>query len=326
MSDYDGDPNYREHYMPNYPCAYESEFSRLATDGTDYGRVARDRFAGGEVVSGGGAGGDVVGAPRTMEGAVAEKFRRLGMYRVVSGAPPRDDVVGAGLYRTLCPRLRSVLSRSCGVAGGNDDARNAVAAFEGYLVSLALAGYGGGGGGRNAGGGEGADDPDDDVGVGGDSGYPPLQARGVYDLFGKVLSRPPRIAMRSRTAMRRMERPERGSRVLPAALVPSVHFHFAAENDHETRGYGNEDDAAGRRVGRSSAFHRILLHSVCQFHGLESSSSVVRPSRRGGAAGDRGDKFARGDGHGGGGAEKVVTVQGGVLLAPALKLLDHVVQ
>jgi hypothetical protein len=153
---------------------------------------------------------------RTMEGAVAEKFRRLGMYRVVSGAP-RDDV-GAGLYRTLCR-------------------------------------------------------------------VPPLQARGVYDLFGKVLSRPPRIAMRSRTAMRRMERPERGSRVLPAALVPSVHFHFAAENDHETRVCGNEDDAAGRRVGRSSAFHRILLHSVCQFHGLESSSSVVRPSRRGGRRG-----------------------------------------
>jgi hypothetical protein len=169
------------------------------------------------VVSGGGAGGDVVGArTRTMEGAVAEKFRRLGMYRVVSGAP-RDDV-GAGLYRTLCR-------------------------------------------------------------------VPPLQARGVYDLFGKVLSRPPRIAMRSRTAMRRMERPERGSRVLPAALVPSVHFHFAAENDHETRVCGNEDDAAGRRVGRSSAFHRILLHSVCQFHGLESSSSVVRPSRRGGRRG-----------------------------------------
>ena len=127
--------------------------------------------------------------------------------------------------------------------------------------------------------------------------------------------------------MRRMERPEGGSRVLlSAALVPSVHFHFAAENDHESRGCGNEDDADRRRVGRSSAFHRILLHSVCQFHGLESSSSVVRPSRRGGVAGDRGDKFARRDVRGGGGAEKVVTVQGGVLLAPALKLLDHVVQ
>jgi hypothetical protein len=83
--------------------------------------------------------------------------------------------------------------------------------------------------------------------MGGDSGFPPLQARGLYELFGKVLSCPPRIVRRSRTVMCRMECLERGSRILPVVLVPSVHFHFTAENDHEVSGdeYGNKDDAAG---------------------------------------------------------------------------------
>ena len=51
------------------------------------------------------------------------------------------DALGSGLYRALCPRLRSVLSRSCDATRGNDDddghngARGTISAFERYLVS-----------------------------------------------------------------------------------------------------------------------------------------------------------------------------------------------
>ena len=310
----DDDANYwREHNMPNYPRGYVSEFSRLVTDASESGRNVRDRFARGEVAT------PTIAPTTTMERAVLERFRKLGINVVY---PPSTEcdvaIVGSGLYRALCPRLRSVLSRSCAVArddndDGLDGARRTIAAFEGYLVSLALLGYGGASDARGeVGGGPKVDDAEDRV-------YPPVQSRDLYDLFGRVLSRPPRIVLRSETAMRRIERTS--DRSLPASLVPAVRFHFATEDNCD--GNGDDDGKRGNsgRVGRSSAFHRILLHSVCKFHGLESASSIVYTNKCG-LMGDR----KKHNGRGGGGmlAEKVVTVQAGVLLAPALRLLDYV--
>ena len=68
-------------------------------------------------------------------------------------------------------------------------------------------------------------------------------------------------------------------------------------------------------TGECNAFCRILLYAVCQFHGLVSSSSLMSSN---------GKHHIRKSSKKQGGAIKMVTVQGGVLLAPSLKLLDHV--
>ncbi|KAL3808427.1 hypothetical protein ACHAXA_003834 [Cyclostephanos tholiformis] len=314
-----------EYQMPNYPRGYVSEFSRLIADSSVAGVEVRERFARGEVAT---TTTSTIVRGATMERAVSERYRELGI--IIIPPPPSTDhdaVVGSGLYRALSPRLRSVLSRSCAVAAGDDHgsdgSRGTVAAFEGYLVSLALSGFGGMGHPSGRAGVEPNVDDNDNINSTNNGGYPPLQSREVYDMFGRVLARPPRIVVRSRTAMSRMERPS--DRTLPASLVPAVHFHFATDDNYDGGGCGGGDgNGKGGNAGRtrrSSAFHRILLHSVCQFHGLVSSSSIVYTDKRG--VGDNRKKNRR---RGGGDmvAEKVVTVQAGVLLAPALKLLDHV--
>jgi hypothetical protein len=93
--------------------------------------------------------------------------------------------VGVGLFWTLCPRLRSVLSRLCGVAGGSDDARNAVADVEGYLVSLA--------GGRRTkhGRGEGGGRPRRRRRHGGRFGVPPPAGEGLVRAVRKSPLLPP---------------------------------------------------------------------------------------------------------------------------------------
>lgn len=110
-------------------------------------------------------------------------------------------------------------------------------------------------------------------------------------------------------------------------LIPTIHFYFPAEDDNSSSS------------SRKSAFHRILLYAVSQFHGLETSSSVIAPAKeksvnkkkkqkdhrgndatkRRGAKQQRQQSDAKG-------SIKVVTVQGGVLLAPSVKLLDCVIK
>ncbi|KAL9182666.1 hypothetical protein ACHAXT_013318 [Thalassiosira profunda] len=273
------DLNWREHYMPNYPQQYRSEFARLSVDETTAGRGVRDRFLRGEVAHRGEGGED---ATRDVEQSAAAKFRKKGLFlnKMAGSEESVRDEMGKTLYRKLSPRIQSVVSRSCALEGdGRSSAGEVIAAFESYLVSLALVGS------------------KKDVTS---FGYPPLHPQGVYDVLDDVLSRPPHIVVRGRKSCH-------GAKHAHAVLVPAVHFYFPAEGD-------DGEGGSGSRHGRSSAFHRILLHAVCQFHGLESSSSILAPGRKN-------EKSARGNGRG---CLKVVTVQRGILLAPALKLLDFV--
>lgn len=68
-------------------------------------------------------------------------------------------------------------------------------------------------------------------------------------------------------------------------FIPPIQFHFPDGDDSQRK---------------SGAFHRILLHAICQFHGLEASSLTQSNSR-------------------------IVTIQGGVFLAPTLRLQDYIV-
>eukprot|EP00584_Thalassiosira_punctigera_P013502 CAMPEP_0172567640 /NCGR_PEP_ID=MMETSP1067-20121228/116648_1 /TAXON_ID=265564 ORGANISM="Thalassiosira punctigera, Strain Tpunct2005C2" /NCGR_SAMPLE_ID=MMETSP1067 /ASSEMBLY_ACC=CAM_ASM_000444 /LENGTH=583 /DNA_ID=CAMNT_0013359043 /DNA_START=35 /DNA_END=1786 /DNA_ORIENTATION=+ len=294
----EGDLNWREYYMPHYPLEYRSEFAKLSVDDSKSGRSVRDRFVKGEVArrhGGHKANSGRKEDPNWMERSVVAKFKKLGVSVRETSAGADDganvDEMGKQLFRALSPRIQSVLSRSCLFGTGgfeNCQSMNArpfaslvVAAVESYLVSLALAAS------------------KSDVTSG---GYPPRQPQHLYDLFDKILVGPPRVVVRDKN-----HRPH-GVRHPHAALIPTVHFHFPTDDAGVD---GGKD--AGR--ARSSAFHRILLYAVCQFHGLESSSSVViAPNgKRWSERGDRREEKA-----------KVVTVQGGVMLAPALKLLDCV--
>jgi len=158
---------------------------------------------------------------------------------------------------------------------------------------------------------------DDDI----ELGFPPLQSQVVYDVFEDILAGPPRIVMRNKQSSssnnncnnQRIGKAAAATEVSDmnkcGVLIPTTHFYFPTEGQ----------DGSSRR---SSAFHRILLYAVCQFHGLETSSSVV-PEK----------KLKRDNGRRKGqqkqnrevkGSMKVVTVQAGVLLAPSTKLLDFV--
>mmetsp|Transcript_7810 Transcript_7810/g.16934 ORF Transcript_7810/g.16934 Transcript_7810/m.16934 type:complete len:618 (-) Transcript_7810:120-1973(-) len=319
--------NWKEHYMPHYPLEYRSEFAKLSTDESESGRNVRDRFVRGEVARGNHrrtqkrAESKEDDSDERMERDVLAGFRKMG---IAPGECTAEDGMGERMFRTLRPRIRSVVSRSCALvdarpeehgdadpSSGDDDdhapsfASRLVATFESYLVSLALAGS------------------EEDV-VAPSAGYPPVRTRRACDLFDEVFSSPPRVVIRngrrrgvrahspSHSSSRRVvHRRHRHRHHHPhAVVVPTVHFYFSAD---DATGAGADDG----RV-RSSAFCRILLYAVCQFHGLESSSSVIGPRK-----GKRGSKSGMGKGGGGGGV-KVVTIQGGVLLAPALKLLDYV--
>ena len=80
----------------------------------------------------------------------------------------------------------------------------------------------------------------------------------------------------------------------------------------------------------------VMIHyAVSQFHGLETSSSVIAPDKkkignkkkkqkdhRGNDATKQRGRKQQGQQNDAKGSIKVVTVQGGVLLAPSVKLLD----
>jgi len=137
----------------------------------------------------------------------------------------------------------------------------------------------------------------------GSLGYPPQQPQETYDLFAKIFSRPPKIVMRSKTSRHRSSSSNNSE--LNAVLIPTVHFYFATDDNVTSDG----------QVKSSNAFCRILLYAVCQFHGLVSSSSLMSSN---------GKHHIRKSSKKQGGAIKMVTVQGGVMVAPSLKLLDHV--
>ena len=224
--------------VPNYPCEYQSEFARLITDVTTKGKSVRERFLKGEVAN--------IGAKKRnekkgddgmtwMERSVMIKLQKLGVLGV------SNEELGSKLFQNLTPRIQSILCRSCALGVGNDNEKM-VNAFEQYLVSLAL---------------ESSDK--------GSLGYPLLQPQETYDMFAKIFSRPPKIVMRSKTSRHRSTT-SNNSKELNAVLIPTVHFYFLADDSVSS------DDG---QVKSSSAFCRILLYAVCQFHGLVSSSSLM---------------------------------------------------
>ncbi len=329
-SDYD--QYWRQYYMPNYPCKYRSEFAKLVMDDTKKGQGVRDRFLKGEV-------GIMVGPTATtmmtediMHRMIAEKFQKKlgvklpsaataatvtavtankGAVSITSKTYSLSDVnesLGIQIFRNLSPRIQSIFSRICTTIHEEGEfysmARQLVASFESYLISLALIGS-----------------RQDVIPT---LGYPPLQSQLTYDLFNKVLSSPPKIVMRSRARQNTLQT---GRHNMHAVLVPTVHFYFETDDDNGDgnrkyssdrgrSGKGGVDGGSTSDVGKkcNSAFHRILLYAVCQFHGLESTSSTIQPNwkRRSGQhnSGKRGV------------TTKVVTVQGGWLLAPSFKMLD----
>ncbi|KAK1741055.1 hypothetical protein QTG54_008307 [Skeletonema marinoi] len=299
-------------YMPNHPLEYNSEFSKLSVDRSRGGEKVRERFVKGEVASGdfavkkknGSGEEEEVGEEVLMQRRIVAKCRQLGIPSKV--IMDEESEWGKVLYDKLGMRIQSILSRSCSSADTN--ASRIVATFESYLVSLALHSK------LMTG------NDDDDI----ELGFPPLQPQVVYDVFEDILASPPRIVMRNKqlsSSNNNCNNQRIGKASAAAAakevsgmnkcgvLIPTVHFYFPTEGQ----------DGSSRR---SSAFHRILLYAVCQFHGLETSSSVV-PEK----------KLKRDNGRRKGqqkqnrevkGSMKVVTVQAGVLLAPSTKLLDFV--
>ena len=176
--------------------------------------------------------------------------------------------------------------------------RNVIGALEAYLVSLALG-------------------QSDEV----EGGYPPLQCDEAYDLFDGIFAEGPRVVLKDRPRDMRLSGGDgkggkRGGGRVDAVSVPTVHFYFPDMSPGGSRGKGKNDDD---EKGRSAAFHRILLYAICSFHGLETSSSVV--TRR---SGGKTEKIKRGVNRNDERRRmKVVTVQGGILLAPELRVLDH---
>jgi len=363
--------NWKEYYMPNYPTLYRSSFAKLIHDTSDCGKVVRDRFLKGEIASAASSGGGGVmrsggdgrndtkcNAIITMKECVMYQMRKLGLSHHPSLLVTQQEVVaekkkmmdvGRVMYQQLLTsRIRSVLSQSCGGTNTLDDdssntmnlARATVTAFERYLVSLALVGYT-----------TTTIQDDDMIGVINSAdddnghGYPPIQSKEVYEVFRKILSRPPKIVIKSTTIMpstiitppsspsscgdsQTMNVSTSTSSSMTACWIPTVHFYFSADTMNTV--FDGSSDGE-----RSSAFHRILLHSVCQFHGLFVSSSIIDSSSS--SSSSRGRKKTNNTntnkqqgGKGEGGkknrcTEKVVTIQTGVMLAPTLRLLDYVV-
>lgn len=288
--DLDGDEQqqyWKEFWMPNYPREYRSEFARLATDDTKHGQLVRDRFVKGEVPA------RHRRVEMSLEDSIAAKFHKMGV-----ALESNSSIMGKALFGKLSPRIQSVLSRSCSprdelslsVDGCVDTtastmtfAGQVVSAFETYLVSLALT------------------KSKKDVSS---LGYPPEQPQQVYDLFGDILASPPHVVLRKKT--RKSSKHE--TQHPHGLLIPTIHFYFPATNSIGSNTKQHEEGHA-----TSSAFYRILLYAVCEFHGLVSSSTFMTAKR---AEGRRGNGSEEG--------VKVVTVQGGLLMAPSLKLLDYI--
>jgi hypothetical protein len=355
--------NWKEYYMPNYPTYYRSSFAKLIHDTSDVGKVVRDKFYKGEVASSVGGGGTTMGSGGgmhlgggrnikcntiTMTDCIIYRMSKLGLssslllahqqQQQVEKTKKQKDNVGRVLYQQLLTsRIQSVLVQSCGgisifenSSSNMNEACATVSAFERYLVSLALVGTtttkqdnktmmt------RSSSSSDCNGDNIDSIVVAGDF-YPPIQSKEVYDVFHKVLSRPPKIVIKSTTIMPSTSTITSSSSLsMTACWIPTVHFYFSTDTTTSSVVDG----------GRSSAFHRILLYSVCQFHGLVVSSSIIdNSSSRGGGGtkktttntnkqlgekGEAGKKKSRC-------IEKVVTIQAGVMLAPTLRLLDYVI-
>jgi len=298
-------------YMPNHPLEYNSEFSKLSVDRSRGGEKVRERFVRGEVASGdfavkknGSGDEEEVGEEVLMQRRIVAKCRQLGI-------PPKvimdESKWGEVLYDKLGLRIQSILSQSCSSVDTN--ASRIVATFESYLVSLALHSK------LMTG------NDDDNV----ELGFPPLQPQAVYDVFQDILASPPRIVMRNKqssSSNNNCNNQRIGKASAAAAkevsdmnkcgvLIPTTHFYFPTEGQ----------DGSSRR---SSAFHRILLYAVCQFHGLETSSSVVPDKKLKRDDNGRRKGQQQKQNRNVKGSMKVVTVQSGVLLAPSIKLLDFV--
>ena len=329
MSGNDGTTNEKWNtfpYMPNHPLEYKSEFGKLSVDRTKGGERVRERFVRGEVasvdfalrkkdsVSIDGEEDEDVGEEGRMYQNIVSKCRQLGISPKQIIGNEDKWCWGKVLYDKLGTRIQSILSRSCSSVDTN--ASRIVDAFESYLVSLALQrskevmGIN--------------DDGEDGV----EMGFPPLQSQSVYDVFEDILASPPRIVIRekqsSSSSTNYSNNKRRGGKVPTTktevsemnkcgVLIPTIHFYFPTEGQ----------DGSSRR---SSAFHRILLYAVCQFHGLETSSFVVpeKKLKEVDKNGRRGKGKQKQTHESKGASMKVVTVQGGVLLAPSAKLLDFV--
>jgi hypothetical protein len=331
----------------------------LSIDRTRGGEVVRERFVRGEVASvdfawkkkkkkngrddddddddEGREEEDVV----VIQRRIVAKCRQMGISpKIIMNENNNDDEWGKGLYQKLGSRIQSILSRSCSSSSYNtvvvidddDDkatmtnASRIVSTFESYLVSLAL---------QSSSSSSSSNVMDNDTTDGRRTsmmGFPPLQSQNVYDVFDEILASPPRIVIRDKrwssssssyinikqhigkkAASTSAAATTAKSVVLDmnkcGVLIPTIHFYFPTED---------QEEGSSRR---SSAFHRILLYAVCQFHGLETSSSVVVEAnwKR-----DNVRKRGKRRQHDVKGSVKVVTIQGGVLLAPHTKLLDFV--
>ena len=291
----------------------------------------------------------------TMTDCITYRMRKLGLsssllvvqqqqqQQVEKTKKQREDV-GRILYQQLLTsRIQSVLVQSCGgismfdnssSSSNMNEARATVSAFERYLVSLALVGNtttttqddktmmtGSSSSCSDCNG-----DNVDSIVVAGDF-YPPIQSKEVYDVFHKVLSRSPKIVFKSTTIIPSTSTITSSSSSMTACWIPTVHFYFSTDTTTSSVVDGSSDGGA-----RSSAFHRILLYSVCQFHGLVVSSSIIdnSSSSRGGGTKKTNTNTNKRQGEKGEVGkknwciEKVVTIQAGVMLAPTLRLLDYV--
>lgn len=312
--------------MPNYPCEYRSEFAKLSTD--EGKRGVKERFLKGEVANGKDRRKKESRGEEEdeLERKMVEKLKRLGIslpksskeagvanYMNVQDAAFNRELkeeMGKRLFQSLGDRIRSVLSRSCSALGDDDDATDnapsfaarVAASFEAYLVSLALAGS------------------KKEVIDSSTIGYPPLHSDDVYQLFDTILASPPKVVIRKTTHYRKSSSTH--EKCEHAVLVPTVHFYFP-ENIVIENG-NNESGNEEPQQSKSTAFYRILLYAVCQFHGLESSSTIMKNSNGAGGGGGKRRSGQRCGMKKKEGVIKVVTVHGGVLLAPGMRLLDFV--
>lgn len=203
--------------MPNYPREYRSEFARLVKDDSAKGAVVRERFLKGEVGNVGTK--NASNAPRQFQGT--------------------KTAVGEQLYRSLSPRIQSILLRcwernNALEAGATDDqtsmAIQAINTFERYIASCVF---------------------QSKKSVVPSAGFPPLLTNEEYELFNQIFCASPDMVIKK----------NKRKSAHGASVIPSIHFYFADDCNNE--------------VKRSGAFYRILLYAVCNFHGLVASSSTL---------------------------------------------------
>lgn len=143
--------------------------------------------------------------------------------------------------KRIQPRLRAVLLRSCCSGRGGDCFAAAVArAFEDYLLRSP---HGASIEGRAAGRSEDDDRPESEE---------------FGTVLGKVLLRPPAYHDAAAAA---------GDEKLSSAVSDGKRRTHRPTTDFDFPETSSSDDGGG-----GGGFHRLLLHAVCQFHGLEARS------------------------------------------------------